>query len=186
MVLAAGNQVYATLSPPAASAEICLCSPQDIVYHSVSENFMSFRNTSCTCSLTSRVTPIATMQHLQMVMQAASPAAITTSNALHCIALQTWYNCAGQYYCSGSCYQVSCATLALLEVATPPTILLSSEAKTAVPASLTLVVAYGLPVAFNLLPCPSFGRSAVQGYRASSVCGSDVYSACVCTRCGCG
>ena len=84
---------------------------------------------------------------------------------MHCIALQTRHSGAGEYYCSGSCYQVSCATLALLEVATPPTILLSSEAKTVVPASLTLVVAYGLPVAFNLLPCPSFGRSAVQGYR---------------------
>jgi len=67
---------------------------------------------------------------------------------------------AGDYYCSGSCYQVSCATVARLKAATPPSILLSLEAQTTVTSSLTLVLPYGIPVVFNLLPCPSSGRSA--------------------------
>lgn len=55
---------------------------------------------------------------------------------------------AGQYYCSGSCYQVSCASVALLESAFKPTIALSSEAQTLVPLSGTFVLAYGVPLAF--------------------------------------
>ena len=64
---------------------------------------------------------------------------------------------AGQYYCSGSCYPVSCRSLALLKASKPPTIQLSTEAKSVLGSSLELVLAYATPVAFNLLPCPSTG-----------------------------
>ena len=64
---------------------------------------------------------------------------------------------AGQYYCSGSCYPINCQALAMLKASKPPMISLSTEAKGVLRSSLTLVLAYATPVAFNLLPCPSTG-----------------------------
>ena len=64
---------------------------------------------------------------------------------------------AGQYYCSGSCYPISCQALAVLNASKPPLILLSTEAKSVLRSSLELVLAYATPVGFNLLPCPSTG-----------------------------
>ena len=64
---------------------------------------------------------------------------------------------AGQCYCSGSCYQVRCATVAMLDSAFKPTIALSSEAQTLVLLPGTFVLAHGVPLAFNLLPCKSSG-----------------------------
>ena len=64
---------------------------------------------------------------------------------------------AGQYYCSGSCYQVSCATLALLKAQGAPALQLSAQAKAVLATSHALVLAYATPVAFSLLPCASLG-----------------------------
>lgn len=64
---------------------------------------------------------------------------------------------AGQYYCSGTCYPISCPALAVLKASKPPTIVLSTQAKSVLRSSLEVVLAYATPVAFNLLPCPSTG-----------------------------
>ena len=45
----------------------------------------------------------------------------------------------------------------MLKASKPPTILLSTEAKSVMGSSLELVLAYATPVAFNMLPCPSTG-----------------------------
>ena len=76
--------------------------------------------------------------------------------------LQLWsakamYFAAGQYYCNGSCYPITCQALEVLKTSHAPEILLSTEAKSVLSSSLTLVSAYATPVAFNLLPCPSTG-----------------------------
>lgn len=64
---------------------------------------------------------------------------------------------AGEYYCSGSCYPVSCQALAALKASKPPAIRLTTQAQSVLGSSLKLVSAYATPVAFNLLPCPSTG-----------------------------
>ena len=64
---------------------------------------------------------------------------------------------AGQYYCNGSCYPITCQALAVLKASRAPEILLSTEAKGVLSSSLNLVSAYATPVAFNFLPCPSTG-----------------------------
>ena len=64
---------------------------------------------------------------------------------------------AGQYYCSGSCYSIGCAALAVLRRSNAPAIVLSTAAKGELGSSLELDLAYATPVGFNLLPCPSTG-----------------------------
>ena len=68
---------------------------------------------------------------------------------------------AGQYYCSGSCYSVSCAVVALLKSGPAPTLSLSQEAKTVAGSLTSLTLPYGLPVGFNLLPCASSGNQTL-------------------------
>ena len=80
------------------------------------------------------------------------------ASVLNCRQHHACINAPGEYYCSGSCYQVSCATLALLKASGAPSVLLSTEAKTVVNSSYDLVLTYATPVAFNLLPCSSSGE----------------------------
>ena len=67
---------------------------------------------------------------------------------------------AGQYYCSSKCYQVTCATLALLKAGGAPRLRLSTQAKAALGSSLAPVLPYGLNLDFNLMPCKSIGKTA--------------------------
>lgn len=69
-----------------------------------------------------------------------------------------WRSHAGQYFCSGRCYQVSCATVALLKAAGAPSLRLSTQASRVLGSSSALVLPYGLAVAFNLLPCTTAGK----------------------------
>ena len=64
---------------------------------------------------------------------------------------------AGQYYCGGGCYPVTCEALAVLRTSDPPELLLSAQAKGVLSSSVDLVLAYATPVAFQLLPCASTG-----------------------------
>ena len=64
---------------------------------------------------------------------------------------------AGAYYCAGSCYPVSCATVALLKSTLKPRLLLSTSYKAATGSLTVLSLPYGVPVAFGLLPCTSSG-----------------------------
>ena len=73
---------------------------------------------------------------------------------------------AGQYYCNSRCYQVSCATLALLKAGGAPQLHLSIQARTVLSSSLALVLPYGLALAFNLLPCDSAGRTVCLSQSA--------------------
>ena len=64
---------------------------------------------------------------------------------------------AGHFYCSGSCYTISCAVLAALQAGPAPKVALSTSAKAMTGPQTSLSLPYGIPVGFNLLPCASSG-----------------------------
>ncbi|KAL3162410.1 hypothetical protein ABBQ32_010081 [Trebouxia sp. C0010 RCD-2024] len=67
---------------------------------------------------------------------------------------------AGQFFCSGVCQRVSCATTAGLNQFYPPT-LNYSRATTSLFGSKTVIfVPYGSQLPLDLLPCPSLGSQA--------------------------
>jgi len=116
------------------------------------------------CSLHAAITPsnvILCLQHLSHLAMTLFAAFIYKHALPHNVSLHGCCN-TGEYYCSGSCYQITCATLALLKASTAPSILLSTEAKTVVNSSHALVLTYADPVAFNLLPCASSGTHKNQ------------------------
>ncbi len=67
----------------------------------------------------------------------------------------------GQYYCSGSCLQITCAASAALAAAAVTPVITLTSIPTAVFGSSSggsASIAYGLVPAFSLTPCTSYSK----------------------------
>ena len=65
---------------------------------------------------------------------------------------------AGQFFCSGVCQQVSCATAAQVNQVYPPVLAYSTAATNLLGSKTVIYVQYGSPLPLNLQPCSSLSK----------------------------
>ena len=71
---------------------------------------------------------------------------------------KVWCLPAGQFFCSGVCQHVSCATAAQVNQVYPPVLAYSTAATDLLGSKLVLYVQYGSPLPLNLQPCSSLSK----------------------------
>ena len=68
---------------------------------------------------------------------------------------------AGESFCDGRCYSVTCALLALMKNGPAPVLVLSNAVKALAGVSNALTLPYGIAMPFQVLPCASKGKQHI-------------------------